>query len=100
MQVICVEVLMPFLILKNSSILLSCLSQMSISVIIMLNFGANDRMKNFVFNLFGSYKPGKQQEVIQKYSDMFLLLHGPKISVAAHMEFEVDTAIRAISATF
>ena len=39
---------------KNSSILLSCLSQMSISVIIMLNVGANDRMQNFVFNLFGS----------------------------------------------
>ncbi len=39
---------------KNSSILLSCLLQMPLSVIIMLNFGANDRMKNFVFNLFGS----------------------------------------------
>ncbi len=45
---------------KNSRIILSCLSQMLMSVIIMLNVGANDRMQNFVFNLFGSYKPGKQ----------------------------------------
>ena len=37
---------------KSSSILLSCLSQMSISVIIMFNVGAYDRMQNFVFNLF------------------------------------------------
>ncbi len=57
---------------------------MTISVIIMLNVGANDRMQNFVFNLFGSYKPGKQQEVIQKYLDLFLLLHGPKIRDAAN----------------
>ena len=74
MQVICggLDAFLDFE--KNSSILLSCLLQMSMSVIIMLNVGANDRMKNFVFNLFGSYKPGKQREVIQKYSDLFLLL--------------------------
>ncbi len=45
---------------KSSSIFLSCHSQMSISVIIMLNIGANERIQKFVFNLFGSYKPGKQ----------------------------------------
>ena len=64
---------------KSSSILLCCLSQMSISVIIMSNVGANERIQNFDFNLFGSYKPWKQQEGIKKYSDLFLLLHGQKI---------------------
>ena len=93
MQVICggLDAFLDFD--KNSSILLSCLSQMSISVIIMLNFGANDRMKNFVFNLFGSYKPGKQREVIQKYLDMFLLLHGPKIR-------DADNAVQLLSEGF
>ncbi len=72
-------VLMPFLTLKKIQALLSCLLQMSIAVIVMLNFRANDRIQNFVFNLIGSYKPGKQQEVLQKYSDLSLLLHGLKI---------------------
>ena len=76
LQVICGGLVAFLDFEKNSSILLSCLSQMTISVVIVLNFGANDRMKDFVFNLFGSYKPGKQREVIQKYSDLFLLLHG------------------------
>ena len=66
---------------------------MSISVLIVLNFGANDRMKNFVFNLFGSYKHGKQREVIQKYSDLFLLLHGLKIR-------DTDNAVQLLSEGF
>ena len=51
MQVICggLDAFLDFN--KSSSILLSCLSQMSISVIIMIHFGANDRMKNFVFKI-------------------------------------------------
>ncbi len=78
---------------KSSSILLPCLSQISISVLIMLNVGANNRMQNFVFNLFGSYKAGKQQEVIQKYLDLFLLLHGPKIR-------DADNAVQLFSEGF
>ena len=47
MQVICggLDAFLDFE--KSSSILFSCLSQMSISVIIMLNFGANNRVKIF-----------------------------------------------------
>ena len=74
-----VAVLMLLEFEKSSSILLSCLSQMSISVIIMFNVGANKRIQKFVFNFIGSYKLGKELKVIQKYSDLFLLLHGPKI---------------------
>ncbi len=48
----------------------------------MFNVGANEKIQRFVFNLFGSYKPGKEQEGIQKYLDLFLLLHSPKISDA------------------
>jgi hypothetical protein len=52
MQVICgcLDAFVDFE--KSTSILLSCLSQMSISVIIMFNIGANERIQNFVFNLF------------------------------------------------
>ncbi len=63
---------------KSPSLLLSCLLQMSISVIIMFNVDANKRIQKIIFNLFGSYKPGKKQEGIKKYLDLFLLLHGPK----------------------
>ena len=66
---------------------------MSISVISVLKVGAIDRMQNFVFNLFGSYKPGKQREVIQKYLDLFLLLHGPKIR-------DADNAVQLLSEGF
>ena len=78
---------------KNSIILLSCLLQMSMSVIIMFNIGANGRMQNFVFDLFGSYKPGKQREGIKKYSNLFLLLHGPKIR-------DADNAVQLLSEVF
>ena len=49
---------------KSSNVLLSCVSQMSISVSIMFNVGANKRNENLVFNLFCSYKHGKKQEGI------------------------------------
>ena len=66
---------------------------MSISVIIMFNIGANERIQNFVFNIFGSFKPRKKQEGIQKYSDLFLLLHGPKIR-------DADNAVQLLSEGF
>ena len=72
---------------KSSIILFSCLSQMSISVIIMINVGANKRIQKFVF------KHGKEQEEIKKYSDLFLLLNGPKIN-------DADNAVQLLSEGF
>ncbi len=59
----------------------------------MFNVGTNERMQNFIFNLFGLYKSGKQQEGLQIYLDLFLLLHGPKIK-------DADNAVQLLSEGF
>ncbi len=66
---------------------------MSITFINIFNVGANKRIQKFVFNQFGLYKCGKEQEEIKKYSDLFLLLNGPKIN-------DADNAVQLLSEGF